>query len=380
MKSERLRRLLQLILPMILLGVMLFCSSRVNRVFIGAGTGGSYARATVLEVEEDQSGEKPFQGTQRVLVEITSGEYEGQQCILNNPNSYQNGAFCVPGLKIIAFVRASSDGILGGSVYNYDRTQMVYLLLGLFALALILVGGKKGVAALYALVFTFICVLCMYIPLLYVGMNGILAAILTAVIILAASIYILNGWSVKTVCAIVGTTVGIAVSGILAMAVGGAFSLSGFNMEEVESLVFIAADTKLDVANILYAGVLIACLGAVMDVSVSMVAAMWEVYEKVPGISPKELFASGMRVGHDMIGTMSNTLILAYIGSATGVVLSVYSFQMSYLQIMGHNAIIIEIVSGLCGTVGVILTVPVQALIMTLVLKSKRWGGQQNGS
>lgn len=369
MKQKSCARLLRLLIPLLLLGVMLAGSTWVTRKDISADTGAQYVHATVLEILEERTDVQPFQGPQKVLAEITSGEFAGRQCALSNANSYQDGAFCTPGMKIIALVRASGDGILGGTVYNYDRTGMLYLLLGLFALGLIFVGGKKGAAALYALIFTFGCIIFMYIPLLYVGMNGILAAIVTAVTILAASIYILNGWSMKSACAMVGTTVGIAVSGFLAMAVGSWASLSGFHMEEVEALVFIAAGTKLDVANILYAGVLIACLGAVMDVSVSMVAAMWEVHEKAPDISAKELFASGMRVGHDMIGTMSNTLILAYIGSATGVVLTVYAMEMSYLQIMGHNAIVIEIVSGLCGTIGVILTVPVQALLTTFVLK-----------
>lgn len=210
----------------------------------------------------------------------------------------------------------------------------------------------------------------MYIPLLYVGMNGIIAAILTAVVILVASIYIINGWSTKTVCAIIGTTIGVAISGLLAMIIGMASNLTGYNMQDVESMVYIGNSTKLDIANILYAGVLISSLGAVMDVSVSVVAAMQEIHEKAPRLQAKELFASGMHVGHDMMGTMSNTLILAYTGSATGVLLTVYSYEMPYLQMMGYNSIIIEIVCGLCGTIGVILTVPLQAFITTLALKS----------
>ena len=202
------------------------------------------------------------------------------------------------------------------------------------------------------------------------GMNGILAAILTSVVILVVSIYILNGWSVKSACAIVGTTVGIAVSGLLAMVIGLASNLTGYNMQDVESMVYIANGTNLDVTNILYAGILISSLGAVMDVSVSMVAAMQEVHEKAPQLTAKELFLSGMRIGRDTMGTNSNTLILAYTGSATSVFLTVYCYQMSFLQIAGYNSIIIEILCSLCGTIGVVLTVPLQAVITTAALKS----------
>ena len=360
-----------MLLPMVILFGIILGSSLITKTPLGPDTASSYVRATVTEVLSDYSNGIAYAGNQRVLASITSGEWKGQICELNNANTYQMGALCVPGTKIIALVRSDAGGNLAGSVYNYDRSGMVYILLALFGLTMILIGGKKGLASLYALVLTFVSVICVYIPLLYIGTNGILAAILTAVIILSASIYILNGWSGKTLCAIIGTTMGVAISGILAMVIGSMSHLSGYNIDEVESLLYIASNTKLDIANILYAGILISSLGAVMDVSVSIVAAMQEIHQKAPKLSAKELFASGMRVGHDMMGTMSNTLILAYTGSATSVLLTVYSYGMPYLQIMGYNSIIIEILCGLCGTIGVILTVPLQVTISAIALKHK---------
>ena len=156
------------------------------------------------------------------------------------------------------------------------------------------------------------------------------------------------------------------------MIAGSMSHLNGFNMTDVESTIYIANNSKLHVSDILYAGILISSLGAVMDVSVSIVAAITEIHEKAPHLKAKELFMSGMHVGHDMMGTMSNTLILAYTGSATGTLLTIYSYEMPYLQFMGYNSIIIEIVCGLCGTIGVILTVPIQAFITTMVLKVRK--------
>ena len=360
-----------MILPMVVLLCIIIGASFISIKPIGAQNRAEYARATVDEVLEDNSSSQAFAGTQRVLVTITDGKYAGEQCTLVNSNSYQRGALCYPGTKIIALVEYDQSGVLTGSVYNYDRTGMVYILIGIFALALILIGGKKGAAALYALIFTFVCIICMYIPLIYIGTNGILAAILSAVVILIGSIYIINGWSAKTLCAIIGTAGGVTISGLAALIAGAASNLSGFNMSDVESMVYISDNVGIDVSGIMYAGILISSLGAVMDVSVSVVAAMKEIYDKAPSLTSKELFASGMRVGHDMMGTMTNTLILAYTGSATGVLLTVYSYEMPYLQIMGYNSIIIELVCGLCGTLGVVLTVPLQALITALLLKTK---------
>lgn len=366
-------RVLRLLIPLLVLAGMIWGSSFVTRAHIGASHRSGYARATVQEVVVDQTEGAPYTGIQKVRVTVTSGTHKGESCELSNANSYHIGAYCQPGTKIIAMLIENEDGELtGGSVYNYDRTGMVYLLVGLFAVIMVLVGGKKGAAALFSLVFTFASVICVYIPLLYVGCNGILAGIVCAVLILCGSIYILNGWSMKGLAAMVGTTLGVAISGLLAMAVGKLFHLSGYNLEDAEAMVYIAGNTSVDVTNILYAGVLISSLGAVMDVSISIVAAMQEVHEQAPGLSAKELMRSGMRVGRDMMGTMSDTLILAYTGSATSVLLTVYSFERPYLQMMGYNAIITEILCGLCGTIGVILTVPLQTAITTLFLKGKK--------
>lgn len=372
MKNSKIfiKRALQVLLPMVVLMGIIIGSYQVQIQSIKPDISNFYVKAKVTEVLVDNSGGQPYSGNQKVLAVVTNGEHKGKLCELENPNTYERGAFCVDGTKIIALVQESEDGDLVGSVYNYDRTSMVYILLGLFALILILVGGKKGLAALYALIFTFICIVCMYIPLLYVGLNGIWAAILTSIVILVASIYIINGWSVKTFCAIIGTTAGIMISGILALILGYSSHLTGYNMPDTESMLYIASSSGLQISDILFAGILVSSLGAVMDVSVSVVAAMKEIHDKVPTLKAKDLFTSGMKVGHDMMGTMSNTLILAYTGSATTTLLTIYSYEMVYLQIMGYNSIIIEILCGLCGTIGVILTVPLQAFITTVILKS----------
>ncbi len=364
-------RLMRALIPLLLLALMIMVSGQMERNSIGADNDAVYARATVKELLEDHSGGEAYQGGQKLLAAVTDGIYKGKTCTLVNANTYQRGALCVPGTKIIALLY-ESDGQLQGTVYNYDRTAMVIGLVAAFSLILLLVGGMKGAAALYALLFTVICIFCVYIPMLYQGVGGMAAAIMTAVATLVVSIYILNGWSPKSLCSITGTTIGVAVSGLLAMGVGYMSSLSGYSMSDVESMVYIANHTRLEVSGLLYGGILISSLGAVMDVSVSVTAAICELYDKAPTLSSRELFLSGMRVGRDMMGTMSNTLILAYTGSATGVLMTVYAYDMPFLQIIGYNSIIIEILSGLCGTIGVVLTVPVQAAVTAAALHMRR--------
>ena len=157
-KRQQLSILLRILLPgVILVGIMLG-SFQVSRASIKPGTSHSYVQAVVTEILTDYSGGRPFNGAQTVAARITSGVWKGQQVTLSNSNSYQQGAFCQVGTKIVAVVQSGADGSLNGSVYNYDRTGMVYALAALFVAGLVLVGGRKGFATLWALVFTFGCV------------------------------------------------------------------------------------------------------------------------------------------------------------------------------------------------------------------------------
>ena len=139
-KRQQLSILLRILLPgVILVGIMLG-SFQVSRASIKPGTSHSYVQAVVTEILTDYSGGRPFNGAQTVAARITSGVWKGQQVTLSNSNSYQQGAFCQVGTKIVAVVQSGADGSLNGSVYNYDRTGMVYALAALFVAGLVLVG------------------------------------------------------------------------------------------------------------------------------------------------------------------------------------------------------------------------------------------------
>lgn len=364
-------RILRVLLPLVLM-LFMFCVSRSVEVQgIGADTDRIFVRAKITQILHDTTDRQANQGTQSVQAVIIQGRFRGQTCELQNANTYQRGALCSVGTKIIASISVCEDGSIQGSVYNYDRTEMLYLLLSLFAVVLLAVGRKKGAASLYALLFTVVTIGCLYIPMMYHGMDPIVSAVLSAIVILVASNYIFNGWSIKTWCAILGTTVGVLLSGVLAWGFGTWFHLNGYHMADGEGMIYIANHSLLSVGNVLFGGILISSLGAVMDVSVSIVSALYELKTKAPQLSFAELFRSGMNIGHDMMATMSNTLILAYAGSATSGLLTVYAYQMPYLQVMGYNSIVIEVLCGLAGTIGVVLTVPLQTLITSAVLKMR---------
>lgn len=206
---------------------------------------------------------------------------------------------------------------------------------------------------------------------MYIGCSPFLAAVLCVALITSVSMLLIGGTSRKTLCAIVGTVAGVVAAGVIAQLFGKAAHINGYNVDSIETLVFIGQNTKLNISEMLFSGILISSLGAVMDVAMSVSSALTEIHEKSPDISRKELFRSGMQIGRDMIGTMSNTLILAYVGSSINTLMIIYAYQYSLHQVLGMYSIGIEIMQSLSGTLGIILTVPFVSAVCACSLAEK---------
>ena len=137
-------------------------------------------------------------------------------------------------------------------------------------------------------------------------------------------------------------------------------------------MVLISKNTHLEVSEVLFAGVLTASLGAVMDVGMSIASAIHEILEANQALTVKQLFFAGLNVGKDMIGTMSNTLILAFTGSGLSTLLVLTSYGIKFHQFMSSDYLAVEIGQGLSGTMAVILTVPVTSIVAAVLYKRNR--------
>lgn len=330
----------------------------------------TFVRGEVTEILKGNSGNgendaSGMAGSQDVKVRILSGENKGKVIEADNLNGYLYGANCQVGTRVILQLSQYKD-TLSANVYGYDRGIQIYVLAGLFILLLCLIGGKRGLYSTVALIFTFVCLIGMYLPMLYQGCDVFLSTILTVCVISVVSLLLIAGYTKKTACALAGTIAGVAISGIVAMAFGKWAHISGFNMEDVESMIYVSQNSKLQVGDLLYAGILIASLGAVMDVAMSVTSTITEIRDKNPSLTKKELFCSGISVGRDMMGTMSNTLILAFAGSSLNTMILIYAYNFPYQQILNMYSIGIEILRGVSGTIGIIMTVPLVSFITAM--------------
>ena len=172
--------------------------------------------------------------------------------------------------------------------------------------------------------------------------------------------------------AILGTAIGVMIAAVAAMAFGKVAGITGYNVSDIEALNYVGQNTKIKIGELLFAGIIISALGAVMDVGMSIASTIQEIYETDKTLSMKRLFVSGINVGRDMMGTMTNTLIFAYVGGAITTLVINYAYDLSYRQLANSYVIGIEIMQGLSGSLGVVLTVPITALIASSLAVRKK--------
>lgn len=366
-KEKRNHMIIWILIIVFFIGLYFFNQS-IDRIDLIDSNGMSFAKGTVVEIISENRNEDGTQlGTQIVNVLIKSGEYQGKIIQTTNIDSYLYGADCKIGTKVIVQL-SEYNGTVSASVYNHDRTNVLYIMIAIFFISLLLIGKKKGLKAILGLVFTFICILYLYLPMMYIGISPFVSACLVAILTTLVTMYFIGGLTMKTLCAILGTICGVVLSGIFAFLFGKISHINGYNVSDIETLIFIGQNSQLDVSGLLFSGILIASLGAIMDVAISISTTMEELVFHNPQISRKQLLKSGIKIGGDMMGTMSNTLILAFTGSSLSTLMIFYSYKMTFLQMFNSYDIGIEIIQGISGSLGVVLTVPFVALISSLFM------------
>jgi len=151
-----------------------------------------------------------------------------------------------------------------------------------------------------------------------------------------------------------------------------ALHLTGIVDDQSRYLINLPGDLKLNLKAIIFAGIIIGAMGAIMDVAVSLASSLWEIKEQVKSISFKELFRSGVTIGRDIMGSMADTLILAYIGSSLTVVLILTIFSGSLLGLFNSEMIAVEILQALAGSIGILFAMPLTAFFSSIIYLRKK--------
>ena len=303
-----------------------------------------YETAVITDVLSDNTEQDPvsdngYRGEQLLLAEIRTGQYKGETMQVSNYVGPLYGQALKEGQRAVVLISTYSDGNHTATVYEYDRAVGLAVIVGLFLLATVAVGGKVGAKSLVALAITLVCLFFIMIPLLMKGAPTLLTVFLVCAYITVVTMVILGGVTSKTICAALGTIAGTALALLFGLLAQGLLHVDGLRLAEVEPLLQLRQT---------------------------------EVHTVAPDRSGKELFRSGMNIGRDMVGTMTNTLILAFLGSGLVFIIYLCSLGLDPRQLISSPYMATEVISGIASSIGVILAVPLTALITSLLLGSKK--------
>lgn len=248
-------------------------------------------------------------------------------------------------------------------ISDKDKRLYIYYLFGFLFFLILFISKKKGIKGIFALFITITFIVKFFIPIISMGYSPIFLAVLISIFSTTVTIYFITGISKKSFVAVLGTTLGLLIAGMLSYSFANIMKLSGYTDPEIFAYTDLIKNINL--RELISAGVIIGSLGAVMDVSVSIASSINEIYENNKNIPLKKLYKSALKIGNDIIGTMINTLVLAYIGASLLTLILIYLQSPDYplIRILNYEDIVIEILRAVCGSIGIIVTVPLTSFI-----------------
>jgi len=326
-------------------------------------------------VEYDLGGETPETGKNIYFTaEILSGVNKGTEVsALQTVDPFTGAALkeVEPGDKIILYQldneNSDDEWVLG----EYLRTDALIIMGIAFLVLLVLLGGFKGFNTIVSLIFTCAAIFAVFIPAVLQGYNIYFWSIITCCFIITMSFLIIYGANKKSLSAGIGCLAGILVSGFLTLIMDRVLKLTGLVNEESLYVVRVNPTNPIDLKAIIFAAILIGAIGAIMDVSMSIAASLAELKDKLEYTPFSLIIKSGISIGRDIMGTMANTLILAYIGSSLSVVLLLVSYNSSILELMNKEMIVVEILQSLVGSFGILVTIPITSMVCAYLFSER---------
>lgn len=263
----------------------------------------------------------------------------------------------------------SNDGDMAGNwiFSDYDRLGKIIILAFVFFAALIMFGRMQGFNTVVSLALTCAGVIWVFIPAVITCKNVYLWAILTCIYTIVMTLIIVYGINKKSVAAALGCFSGLITAGIITVIMDRVMRLSGYLSEDHYYLTRLG----IDIRAVIFGAIIIGAMGAIMDISISISSALFEVREKAESIIPTDLIKSGFNIGRDILGTMSNTLILAYIGSSLSVILVLIIYSASPLELLNRERVIVELLQSLVGIIAILGTIPLTSVICGLFYGGK---------
>lgn len=250
---------------------------------------------------------------------------------------------------------------------DYVRITPLLWLLVIFCILIIVFSRMQGLKTVVSLAFTCLSVFTVLIPAILNGHNIYFWSIAVCMFITVMTLSVISGFNVKALCAGIGCVSGVLCAGLTVLISDKFLNMTGMLEEESVYLIQLYPDNPINLKAIIFAMIIVGAVGAVMDVSMSISSSLYELRLKSPHIRPAELMKSGFTIGRDMMGTMANTLVLAYIGSSLTGVLLLVAYNAGIEQVINKEMIVAEVLQALAGSLGMLLTLPLTSAVCAAI-------------
>lgn len=328
----------------------------------------------VIETKDVTTGDLTDK-VQVVKIRFTEGVYKNEEREATYTLSYDidNKLLAYElekGNSVMVQITEKEDGSITCVIEDVVRQNYIILMIAVFFISVIAIGGRRGGKAILGLIATILAVYFILIKSIFAGYSPILMSIVTSAVVIILTFLIIGGINKKVITAALGTLGGVVSSGLVALIFNNLAKLSGI-CEDAIQLTINMQEVVFNFREILFAGIVVSALGACMDVGMSIASSLDEIKIKNPEITWKELLKSGMNIGRDVIGTMTNTLILAYVGGSIVLILLMMATKMDLGYILNKELIATEIISAVAGSMGVVYTVPITSAVYAFLNKDK---------
>lgn len=328
-------------------------------------TGQQLDNAQVVTVEamgQAPEGAAPGSQSVDVTMRLTSGPAQGQVVATQ---AFLEG---LPELEPGQAVRVIGNVTDGYYIADFQRSGALWLLVGLFVLVVVAAGGWQGARSLAGLAISLVIVVAFIVPAILDGSSPALVALVGSIAVLLVTLYLSHGFTTKTSVAVVGTTGALAITIGLGLWFIDKAVITGYSSEEAVQATFQIPD--LDVSGLVLAGLIIAALGVLDDVTVAQASTVQALHDADPSMTAPRLVRAAMVVGRDHIASTVNTLFLAYAGASLTLLVIFSTGGRAVSDIITSEVVASEMVKTMVGSLGLIVAVPITtALAAAMVVR-----------
>ncbi len=324
-------------------------------------------KAVVTEIVQagqvDMGGK--LQQFQVLAVRVLEGKYAGQTFEIDygRRQIVAVGSYFSPGDQLLLTVSEYPDLPAQAYYTDYIRTGPLAVLFTLFVVATLLISGKKGARSLVSMAFSLTIIMAFILPRILGGEDPVWVSVVGSFAILAGTLYLVYGWTVKTHAAVIGTLIALLLTGLLADYFVQFARMTGFSTEEAMFLSQQPQSLVVDFRGLVLGGIIIGSLGVLDDLVITQASVIFELYLLDPTQTWRALYRRGMRIGQDHVAATVNTLVLAYTGAALPLLLLVTGAGADWLGFINREFVTEEILRTLVGSLGLMLAVPLTTLV-----------------